>query len=456
MHSVSDATINPLHKKRADGQPLRQSSSKISLSLILGALTLCVLEGAARKWLIGSESNIAEYGAYFSKDIIFAGLLLLSPLAKRNLALLDFKRWLVPGCALVLCGAIVSSIFGFNPVGAVLTLRAMLVLPFLTWLVARRLNQKHLLAIAILTAVFTIANFGLGLVQTQLSTDHILNKYANENMFVVEVSAGVRACGTFAYITGMSVMSTAGIWAGLTLMSLSRSIGGKGLGSAAVIAGFGCGLVSFSRAPIVIGAAMVVVWLLAASSGIKLIFRASGAIVLVCLLGWALGFAPVFQRLATGLLERQEEVSENGESSSNRMFGQLEEAAEAAAYVPFGNGLGTEQVAATFLSTGRRGFNNFETQFPRIILDTGIIGFIGFVVIYGGLILVLQNVKRRTSDEGRRGMLLATQLFVAGIAYTNVIYNHTASSMMWIIIAAVLGSASAKNVKSKPVRTPKR
>src|SRR5438445_524601 len=48
--------------------------ARLLLSL---ALALAVLEGAIRKWVIGSEAGSWGYLAYFSKDILFASLLLM-------------------------------------------------------------------------------------------------------------------------------------------------------------------------------------------------------------------------------------------------------------------------------------------------------------------------------------------------------------------------------------------
>src|SRR5688572_22319648 len=101
-------------------------SRRIAWGILLLALTLTVLEGAVRKWLIGSAFDSTSYLAYFSKDIAF-GLLLLMP--RRGGGELHgeiFRRWLVPGCFLLIIGATASSLESVDLAGSVLTLRAVL------------------------------------------------------------------------------------------------------------------------------------------------------------------------------------------------------------------------------------------------------------------------------------------------------------------------------------------
>src|ERR1700745_735735 len=62
--------------------------------LLLFALVLVVVEGAIRKWCIGAPSSRWSFLAYFSKDIVFASIVLCRPKVALSPALSFFKSWL--------------------------------------------------------------------------------------------------------------------------------------------------------------------------------------------------------------------------------------------------------------------------------------------------------------------------------------------------------------------------
>src|SRR6266852_5035715 len=88
--------------------------------LLFLALTLVVVEGAIRKWLIGSEAGYWSYLAYFSKDLAFASILLWPAAPLSSAAVSTFGRFLTFGGGLFVLGAALSWMRGFNPVGALL------------------------------------------------------------------------------------------------------------------------------------------------------------------------------------------------------------------------------------------------------------------------------------------------------------------------------------------------
>ena len=291
-----------------------------------------------------------------------------------------------------------------------------------------------------------MVNFSLAIVQNRLPGDHFLNKYATEMENVVELDSGVRATGTFSYISGLGVMSGVGVWAGLALLSLSRRPWEQVGGYVALAAGLGCGLASVSRGPVVIDLAMVVVWMVASRVGHRLIGRSVLAVVLVAGLAWGIGSVATFSRLGQDLLKRNEQA---GDTIQERAFGQLAEAGEAIESEVQGRGLGTEQVGGNYARSGEMTFTTYESQLPRIVLETGVAGLVGFLVICGGALWALQRARREASAREENAMLLATQLLLLPMFYSNIIFNHTTSAFVWMIFAVVLANVAPRAATTK-------
>ena len=52
----------------------------------------------------------------------------------------------------------------------------------------------------------------------------------------------------------------------------------------------------------------------------------------------------------------------------------------------------------------------------------------------------LQRAKRETWPAGGKAALVATQLLLAALFYTNVVFDHTASAFAWQIFAVSLAA----------------
>lgn len=437
---ITSQSAHSVLPNRSDASLFNRIKERRGVWILLTALVLTIVEGSIRKWVIGSQGNPLNHLAYFSKDIVFAMLLLLPARGPSFPAFEVFRRWLLPGCFLLLLGALLSSTQGFNIVGAVLTLRAVILLPLLAYYAVPRISGIKgisLQSVAQLLALFTIVNFALGTVQNSLPADHILNRYAADSTDITEVKSGVRATGTFSYITGLSVISTVGIWAGLTLISVSRNLFHQMAGLAAIAAGFGCGLASVSRGPVIAGAGILIVWILLSGAVSLLNFRSlvAGALFLALIVFFDLN--ATFSRLQEDLIERHETSDDTIEG---RTFGQLEEALEVLNTAPIGNGFGTEQVGGNYYKSGLMQFTTYETQLPRLVLETGVAGIVGFLLVCAGAILALQAAKRESATRSQKNVLLATQLMLLPMLYLNVVYNHTASAFVWTIFTAVLSA----------------
>lgn len=191
-------------------------------------------------------------------------------------------------------------------------------------------------------------------------------------------------------------------------------------------------------------------WALFARLGLQRVIAAVIMAVAVVVAATAAGFLPTVERLTNDLLERNE-AAPDSDYFASRAFGQNEEALMAASRAPLGNGLGFEQVGGNFYSTGNLEFANYEGQFPRIVMDTGVIGLIGYAVICFGALYALQLAKKNSSPSDR-ALLLATQLLLASIFYGAEVYNHTASSFAWVIFAVVLARCNVTQAQHSPAR----
>ncbi|MGN6641566.1 MAG: O-antigen ligase family protein, partial [Verrucomicrobiota bacterium] len=418
---------------------LKHPALWISLALVMN-----VLEGALRKWVPGFGGGIGRLAAYFSKDIIFGiGVLcLLSRDAKAGNAERTFGSGIASAALLLSAGSALSLFHGFNLVGTALSLRALVVLPFLVSLYVSRVRNFPLLPFASIVAVLTLANLALGLLQTQLPADHILNRYAAGEMAVVEVEYGVRATGTFAYITGLSVMSAVGVWAGMVVVSLGSGWKYQALGVLSIIGGLGCAFASISRGPVVIAIAMLGLWAFGSVRATRLLWRMAwlGAVSLLAGMLLVPGIAARFLHLGEGSLTR---FSTAGDDNVERAVGQWRGMARAIKEHPWGLGPGTEQAGGNYAATGNL-TTTYEDQFPRIVAEFGIIGLLGFFLLVIATVWTLQVAKREIHSKQWSLALTATQVFVMGQAYTGLVFNHTASAFAWLIVAASLASLPAQ------------
>ena len=448
LSTAATRKISPEFSIRIDGREETSKKTRLGVIAIIAALILTVFEGALRKWVVEGNSW-PSYLVYFSKDIAFTALVFLPAKKITSSYVKLYRRWLILGCFLLVSGAIGSSIIDFNLVGGMLTLRATVLLPLVGYFTLRRINFIPLKFVALLLTVLTVINFALGVVQNSLPADHVLNRYASLSTDIAVLATGVRATGTFAYLAGLGVISTIGIWAGMVLLSLASNQWDRIFGWIGIVSGFGCSLAAVSRSPILIGGAMILSWAVL----YRVSLFAGLRIILVGALMWGLvvyfDLAPTFSGLGQAVIDRNES---SGETFEGRAFGQLQEGYEALTIAPLGNGLGTEQVGGNYYSTGVMSFTTYETQMPRIIMEVGLLGLVGFLMICAAAIMSLQVAKRSAASGAEQSALLATQLLLASMFYTNVIFNHTASSFAWLIfvvaLAGCMGPTSASLLSS--------
>jgi hypothetical protein len=421
-----------------------------------------VFEGALRKWVPGFESGAGRNIAYFSKDLLMAaGVLLMSGRAWRaSRGLQQLRKWGLPALALIVFGGLLSLMGGFNAVGAILTLRGMLVLPVLAYLYAGWSGKRFpLMGLAFVGVILGVANGVLSLIQNSLPSTDFLNKYAEDEMNVVELATyGVRATGTFAYITGLAVASAIGLWSGMVMISLSRTKWHLVWGTVGILGGMACAFASISRGTVVTGLAMLGLWALSSVRGSRLMVKgilAAGPVGLVLVL-LAPGLAERFTHVGEGTFDRFESA---GDDNIQRALGQWSEMWHALSQTPLGNGLGTEQVGGNVATKGLAMFTTYESQFPRIVAELGILGFLGFLLMVVAVIMSLQRTKHGPGGARWALVITATQVYLLGQFYTSLAFNHTASAFVWMTVAAVFAAEPVRRGKKRrrprePIREP--
>lgn len=421
--------------------------------LLLLSILACVFEGAFRKWVFRESVGPIRYACYFAKDFIWIALIIFCRPRGEAVARETFKKLLTVGLPLVLTGAALSATRELNLVGAVLSFRALILLPLLAYFTLPRIVGVKIQTVAFLIGSLTILNAMLGIAQYSSPTDAAINYYASESLGgATAFEENVRAVGTFSYITGYANLAEAGSWAGLALLCLS---GGRlsyiVLGWAFYLASLVCALVSISRGTVITVLAMLVVLAVSGKHAIASLVKGLAAIVGIVAIGYALNLNPIVVRLSDTVIARHEASDDTIEG---RAIDPVLEIGLAASIAPVGLGFGTEQVAGVFAETGVMNLGHFEYQFPRLVLETGLIGLAGFLITCAGTLYVMFDTRRKTMDEGLRRVFVLSAFLVGSYFYTNVAFNHFASFFAWMIVAVTLAAASKSIALPRLAATP--
>jgi hypothetical protein len=403
------------------------------------SVLLCVFEGAIRKWVLRDSESFWRFAPYFAKDLALIALLLFCKPAVTAQRLDKFRRILFAGLFLILVGAAISSIININFVGAILSFRSLIFLPAFAYLAIPRLQNLKLERLAVLLGVLTLANAALGTLQYSSLVDAPLNFYANEKAnAAVAYDENVRAMGTFSYITGFGNLAAVGAWAGLILLGRANSSRFHLVGWISYLAALWCSLLAISRATVILVVLIFLLWLITGEHPLKNVIYGLSAIVILAWIVYAINVDPVIEKVTQTVLERHETA---GDTIEDRTIDPIIEISTAAQLAPLGQGFGTEQIGGVFADYGVTSFRTFENQFPRIVLEAGVLGLLGFFVTCIGTIYFLFITRRTVSDPDMRRTIVLTMFLLGSLFYINVAFNHVASFFAWVIIAAVLAVA---------------
>jgi hypothetical protein len=430
---------------------------------ILIALLLTIFEGAIRKWFIPGTPAI-RYAVYFSKDIAFVCA------AVAGMAYARQSRKLISTlCAVSLVGLLVPTLVNLSNtpgVGALLSLRAYLVLPLCAFVAAYSLRSlRDVDWIVSLVGVSAIVVAAIGIRQFSLPATDILNTYegAGEGVHIITEYGHVRATGTFSFMTGMGIMAGVGAWAGVYLFLTGRGVLQRVFAVAVLFAGLSCGLVSMVRGGIIL-------YVLTVLGGVVLFRQVKESLYLLVVV--LAGFW-----LTSGGSTGEESVDPGLGGAVARRFENADTPVERLGYVlmnlrlglttePLGVGLGRGQIGGNFAeSGGRSAGRGYESELGRIGFEVGILGFFGVVIWRVAAIVYMTKLLFISQDTRARALLAASVPLFSLLSLNYMAFNHTGSSFGWAIVALAIGAAqvgevapgsSAKQARIGPTQAARR
>jgi hypothetical protein len=410
--------------------------------LIGGVMLLTIFEGAFRKWAFASNPML-RYATYFSKDVLFV---YAAYVGLRHRSFFDMS-WLAACAALIVLPSVGSTLMSLNPVGVLLSLRAYLIIPACAYLAASLVKDfRDIERCALLVAGSAIFVAILSTYQYSLPPSHFLNRYdsSTEDSHIVAVIGHVRATGTFAFISGMSMLAGCAAWAGtfLALPLSGRPFWVRLVGLAAIVAGFGCCTTAMIRSGLLF-------WGVTLIGGCLLYFRPKqiAAVVIALLLVSPFlsggeedvnGDTPRrSDSLTSGLVHR----IENGDSVVERGTYMFNNFYWGMTRHPLGEGLGSGQPGGAHAAGKETQGLGYESEWGRIAFEVGPIGLTAVLLIRFATFRRCWHQFTRAADEQTR-LVLATGLPFFGIMSLGwMAFNHTGNSFAWTVIALSLGAA---------------
>jgi hypothetical protein len=422
------------------------------------SLLCCVFEGAVRKWGVG-DASIAARLAYLSKDIVMAGFLAAGacrPNVLTNIA----QPFLQLGVGLLAFGAVVSSVFGIDPVGAMLTIRTFFLLPAAALAAGRLLPAESLRRFAIWIAILSVPIAALGVSQFYSASTSPINRYSTTgedvNIATASVSQRVRATGTFSYISGMGEFAAMAVWAGIVTFTLARTQRERWLGYAALVAGMCCAFVTVSRGMALFSSGLVAVWAVAGGH----FGRKAKSAITIGIAGMAILYLSASEDAGDEIVSTVylRHSSTKNETVLGRLWDSYIVPFEAIDVAPFGNGLGSEQAARTLNVSTTRSGSTFESPWGRTIMELGVLGLLGSLITWGVVFAPLTAVYRTNQQGECRTVLGVTAALLLGRALMGFQFNHVAAYFFWATAAVVLalGNGTASCTPARPARLARR
>ncbi|MFL6210388.1 MAG: O-antigen ligase family protein [Pyrinomonadaceae bacterium] len=448
---------------------------------IQALMVIVVVEGAVRKWLLPSASEVV----YFYKDILMVVILLAyltrvkKPhlLIKGQLGLLSaafaaFIAYSVAALITILVAAATSQ-GGPHPLIGLLGIKVYCLYIPLTFLVPRMFPNKEKLIrflkwyslIVLPVAILCAMQF------SDLDQSSTLNKYAGDvqgqtaDIATFSDSAGnyyIRVTGTFSYISGLTAYLPTMFALLLGLISLRREVLSASIKwlfylavGTTVIATF----MSGSRAPVVILIAITLLFYCLTS--MRNLFRRLIQIAVLSGIIFA-GLTSLFPQAFDALYERalgdQERTGESLGRVSEPFTPPLDEAVYAG-LTGFGIGVTQNAVPALMKKLDAQPASGQvpiapEGEAGRVMLELGVIGYLLYILLRVALIITVCKVCLSVRDPQSRiiaiGILcaLAAPLLLGG-----AIVSHTQNVLQWFLVGASLAVMNAEALEIQPMRT---
>lgn len=322
-----------------------------------------------------------------------------------------------------------------NPVGAIMTIRSMLILPIGASLCSRILSFRIVWPAFLTITICLFINVPIAITQFYSPSTSWINSYVGgslEGVASTGFSDRIRATGTFSYITGLGMASILGVSAGIIALAVTSSNLVRILGMLGIASGLTLALATVSRGPILLCLALLGLALLILS-------RKYAGLLIVGLFA-TLVFAPELYHVFTS--EDSPEFtsavflrSKSADQILERVSVPFYDLYDNVLASPLGNGLGIGQTATRKWESGRA---VIESEWARIVFEIGIFGFLGFTLTYLGAIYVIFSASRGITNKTYRTISIFIIVLLIGLLWTGVAFNHVTSAFFWLVFAATL------------------
>jgi hypothetical protein len=421
----------PLSTLRAQPMTDTVQQSRAATRWLISILLAITLEGGLRKWILPPWLHPV---AYASKDILaLAFVIHHSRLSSKILADLRDRVLLI---TLLLLPCFLLGLT-WSPMAAVMNFKNAVLWPLFAIYMAVSFDWSALSKVTRALNVLVFAMAILGFIQFNSPIDAAINRYAWHVMGRMEpiatfgASAGVRATGTFSYISGYSTFASfTFLWMVWRLLN-AQTFAERALSSLGAVSGLVCALTSGSRSPLYqcfLGLVMAI----AVSSQIRRklrILALAGVII-------ASYFTFSNEQLFLSFCQR---FTEAGDSTSQRIAGGGLEFVRLALQHPFGVGMGQESNVRDYRVAEQQAAIDFiEDGRSRMAIEGGWLAILAQMVTFGIFISIAIRAWRTQDDQAR--IAAAVMLPAATYLLTNCLwYDHNASALWWFFIGAWLG-----------------
>jgi hypothetical protein len=432
---VSNSSTAPVVRRK---ELLRRRQNLIRIIWFVFLLSAVCLEGLGRRYV----RQIPTAALYFSKDIVLGlGLLAfgIHPEVKR------FARKLYGSAMFPLGLAVLWTVLEcFNPLQeslilAVIGLRAywlwwlapLIVASVLQTIEVRRGAVYAFAGVAGIVCIFATLQFGAP-PDSDLNT-YTVNMDGDELQAVSVGSTGrARVASTFSFITGFSDFT---IIVPALLLTIGLGDSDRKVRLVAMVAATLTASVlpmSGSRAPLLIGAALVVIitWsagFLFTKAGRRMVFGAF-ALVAATLTAFPEALQGVYDRMA-------------GDDSGNRVGETLTilppVSLQMFDYPPFGIGTGMQQNVRAQLGVTSHGYDA-ESESGKHLIELGVPGYLLFWFARLGICVALFKASRILRKARRGAASGAAMGFSALTFFGNITFDHIWQSLFFIAVGYIL------------------
>ena len=356
--------------------PQRERARRTVVRLVFTAYVLLVLEGALRKWALEPIHKVI----FFIRDPFVALSLYLC-----------VRHRLMECTPLVLVVLVFSVLFIFlggyhiiaynlNPITVVFGWRSYFYYLFFALVMAavlRRADVERMIRWSLLMAAPMAV---LAFIQWRSPTDAWVNRQIGGGEVFTVAQGVVRTSGTFTFTSGFVC------FVGATLACLGAAAFTRTIPRWVVALGAagGATCLATSGARMAIMYAAVTGLMAFACETVRPLAQQRLAVhagVLVMTVGLVLGLVVVYPDALDLMAERSQIASEQEDSGHRLLFTFLAGFVVGEEAGLLGQGMGAGSGGGSTVATGHQSFTMAEDEFPRVVLETGLIGGLGYMAL---------------------------------------------------------------------------